>query len=109
MNGVKGFVKIVKDEKPKFVRTLTHVPIPAWPECSKYEVFEQRFRDPERGGIYADGIDEDDFKALEAYKEEQKQNDDEHERLFDEYQAEYERAQTQIRSLASDLYFLEEH
>lgn len=108
-NGVKRFVKIVKDEKPKFVRTLTHVPIPAWPECSKYEVFERRFRDPERGGIYADGIDEDDFKALEAYEEEQKQNDDEHERLFDEYQAEYERAQTQIRSLASDLYFLEEH
>jgi hypothetical protein len=66
-----------------------------------------RFRDEEREGIYGEGIDVDDSKAMKDYEDEQERRDDEHRELFNRYQEEYEEVQCQIQSLTSDLYFLQ--
>ena len=70
-DGKKRLPRTAKDGKLHCVRTLTYLPIPAWPECCECDVLLRRFSDPEFKGMYAEGIGEDDFDAMEAYEEEQ--------------------------------------
>jgi hypothetical protein len=104
-----GGVKRLEKKTDKYsgsIRRLTHVPLPVWPECPDYDSFCSRFCDKEREGIYAEGIDVNDPRAMKDYEDEQERRDNEHRQLFDQYQAEYEETQSQIQSLISNLYFL---
>jgi hypothetical protein len=63
------------DEYYGFIRMLTHVPLPVWPECPDYNSFCSRFCDEEREGIYGEGIDADDPRAMKDYEDEQQRRD----------------------------------
>lgn len=104
--GVKWLVEKKADEHYRYVRRLTYVPLPAWPECPDYDSFCLRFCNEERVGIYGEGIDVNDPRAMRDYEDEQARKDKEHRELLNHYQAEYEEVQSQIQSLTSDPYLL---